>query len=223
MWKDHLAALANDCHSPEDGRFCSTGGGVDLSDLDRFHKERVPGLKRMLAVVDTVIDIPSDYPKARVEIWDGMGGAAGSYLQSEKLIRLAEDSPFNASTIVHELGHHLSLAERGQTKMEFLNETYNDPNLREMDLAMRETPQWKRLFEAQGKGNEQASYMLDKRETFARIFTQYVAWKSGSGVLKFQIDAIQEKTQDNYHWDWNDFPSIGVHMDNYFKEKGWVK
>lgn len=239
LWKEHLAQLANDCHSPEDGRFCSTelgsvGNNVSLVDLEDFHKERIPGLKRMVDEISKVHVMPDLYPKVSVEVWSSVArGAAGAYDPGSKMIRLAEDDGFNASTFVHEFGHHLTLAENGDSKSEFASRVIRDPELKEWLGAVKATPQFLKLHDTMRGGDgsvqitqgqrDHATYLADTRELFARSYAQWIQERSGSGVLKFQHDAIQKRTGGIYQWSDEEFKPIGLALDAWFTKKGLLR
>lgn len=217
----------NDCHSEGTGKFCSDGRslvsvGVDLRDLRKHHGERISILQEVVDSVNSVVGVPEGYPEARVEIWSDLQGAHGTYDPGGNVIRLSEDSEFNSSTLVHELGHHFTLAESGEGKMDFLKRVKKNPELNLWLEAVRATPQHKILLEREGAGSEHASYLRDSRELFARSYAQWIADRSGSGVLKSQHDFI--RSVDNlYQWSDSEFKPIGLALDNYFSSIGWLR
>lgn len=231
--------FTNSCHNPPGpggGRFCSdelgsVGNNVSLSDLEQYHGERIPGLQRMIAEISKVHVMPDLYPKVTVEVWsDIRGGAAGGYEPGSKTIRLAEDSPFNQSSFVHEFGHHITLAEAGEGKTEFLIRVQNDPELRTWHDAVKATPQYAEMARVRAGGpgitagqRDHAAYLMDARETFARSYAQWIEVKSGSGVLKFQHDKIMDRTKGIYQWEPKQFEPISAAMTAYFQKRGLLR
>lgn len=189
------------------------GALVDLSDLERWHLGVVPGLWEAIEAVESVHGVPEGFPGVRVEVWSQVpGGGVGAYCPVERLIRLSElgVSEFGASTLVHELGHHLSLSEP-----DFLWQVYSDRWLLDLYGAVRDSEAWALL-----RVEEDRDYLADPREVFARAYGQWIAERSGSRVLLEQLERTRVLAPA-YQWSGGDFLPIGQALDSYFFEKGW--
>lgn len=234
MKKEEVLRLefVNDCHNPEDGRFCSSGealvsvkGNMNLSDIKKNYPERVGHLNRIVELIDKVHGVPEGFQNASIEIWSNLGSASGAYVPGEGLIKLDAYSPeFNASTLLHEYGHHLTLSERGQSKTDFEGEVQQDIELRNWRDAVEQTPQYKELKrQDRDEGSERASYLRDTRELWARSYSQYISTKTGDKTLLDQHKKMYEQTDGIYQWTNSEFEPIGRAMDAWFAKKGWLK
>lgn len=69
------------------------------------------------------------------------------------------------------------------------------------------------------------SAMLDRRELFARAYSQWVAWRSGDDTLMSGIDSWLRSpgARDQLmQWPYNDFLPLIWQFDTLFEGRGWV-
>lgn len=178
-----------------------------MSDLEHHYWGQVAGLWEAIEAIEAVHGVPEGLPGVRVEVWSLVaGGAVGAYDPVEGLIRLSESGvpEFGASTLVHELGHHLSLC-RGGLGLES-----------GVDAAVRESGAWALL-----RFEEDREYLTNPAEVFARAYGQWIAERSGSLVLLAELERTMELAPA-YQWAGEDFLGVGQALDSYFFEKGWV-
>lgn len=225
--------FSNDCHDAG-GRFCSSGMGVKenvgLSDVSKNYPERVGSINAALSAIDSVHGLPAGFPPCSIEIWSEMGGAKGAYNQGEHLIKLAEDAgAYQSSTLCHEFGHHITLGERGQGRVEFYKELSTDPELKAWHNIVKATPQFKHFLDiegsvsATGDARDYASYLKDPRELFARSYSQWIATRSKNKTMLDQNEKLKNMADGNYQWSDSDFKPIGVALDAYFSKRGLLK
>lgn len=227
--------LANSCHNESDGKFCSDGKalvevGIDLRDLSKHFPERLGHLQRIVELISTVHGMPEGFADAKVEVWSNLAGAKGAYVVGDNLIKLDEDSPeYAASVLCHEYGHHLTLSERGEGKVEFYQLLSKDPELKAWHNAVKATPQFAKMAKTEGDIGEfadtrdHASYLKDPRELFARSYSQWIATKTGDAVLLKQHQMMRDETKGLYQWSSEEFEPIGKAMDAWFEKRGWLR
>ena len=76
-----------------------------------------------------------------------------------------------------------------------------------------------------GVGSSYWRYLRHRNEIFARAYAQYLAWRSGSPVLRDQIDAILNSNDDDakiVQWPYDEFLPIVEAFDVLFEELGWL-
>jgi hypothetical protein len=229
-----LYLFSNDCHSAEDGKFCSNGKalssvGIDLQDLGKFHGASKADLERIVGVINSVHGVPEGFPKAKVEVFSEMGQAEGAYNAGEKLIKLKEDGEFPLGTLCHEFGHHISLGEHGWTRQEFAVLVKETPELNTWLNAVKKTKAYNvflgiRSYTTNTKEQrDYASYLMDPRELFARSYSQWVASRSGDKELIAQNAEVGKKANGYYQWSDAEFKPIGAALDKHFKKLGWLR
>jgi hypothetical protein len=68
-------------------------------------------------------------------------------------------------------------------------------------------------------------YLVDKSELFARAFSQYIAYASGSEVLQQEVDVLRRATRRAMYyplqWEGEDFKPVYEALDKLFTEKKW--
>jgi hypothetical protein len=225
--------FSNDCHDAG-GRFCaglsSVKDNARLSDVSKNYPERVGSLNAALSAIDSVHGLPAGFPPCSIEIWSEMGGAKGAYNQGEHLIKLAEDAgAYQSSTLCHEFGHHITLGEKGQGKVEFYKELSTDPELKAWHNAVKATPQFLHFHNIEGSvtatqdARDYASYLKDPRELFARSYSQWIATRSGNKTLLDQHAKLKNMADGMYQWSDSEFKPIGAALDAYFSKRGLLR
>lgn len=228
--------FTNTCHSAETGEFCSDGsalvsvkGNVSLANVKDTHPERLGSLQRTLNAISSVHGISEGLPSCSVEIWGTIGDAKGVYDQGKHLIKIGEDEgAFQASTLCHEFGHHLTLGVEGQGKVEFYSSIKKE-GLSDWWAAVKATPEFLHFHNiegsvtASGDARDYASYLKDPRELFARSYSQWIAARSGNPTLVKQNSELRKKADGMYQWSDSEFEPIGHALDAWFAKKGWLK
>lgn len=196
---------------------------VDVSDVEKNfpdYLEKVEGALEVLDGLGLLVD-----RAVKIEVWSGGGsGAHGAYDPGGRLIRIFEDSVvagYCEMTVCHEYGHHLSLG-KGETEYEFMDKVRADERWSAWWKAVKATPGYKRLREAECNVKEPwsvrdyAAYLNDGREVFARCFSQWVGVRSGSAVLDIQHMGAYLNTGRVFGWSSEEFEAIAGCMDKMF-------
>lgn len=126
--------------------------------------------------------------------------------------------------LVHEVGHFVHHTAIGDSKnwdkekvKPEMQELFNVVN---SSKAIKNLDRLTRIARRQDV-RERANYLNQPEEIFARMFTQYVAKKSGSKVLQAQVKAGQKGKAVEY-WDDREFSRvIEPAMDKFCKDMGW--
>ncbi|HEX4951231.1 MAG TPA: hypothetical protein VFZ34_31530 [Blastocatellia bacterium] len=139
-------------------------------------------------------------------------------------------------SLLHELGHLLDYRAIGKSSS-YASQT--EKALSRLQRAMNQSQAVKTLEQhlsvfltrpdATGQQFRQStqkylSYLLLKRELFARAYTQYIVMKSQSPQLLRQLDAIRYNPKDPFRfrqWEASDFQPIFAEFDQLFRRWGW--
>lgn len=140
-------------------------------------------------------------------------------------------------THVHEMGHYLDYWALGKQGSFASTETKAGKTLL---AAIKQTPTTKALLEgiksgkilsegrmmfANQRSKEYMEYLARDREIFARAYSQYIANKSSSDILKKQLAGlIKDQGNDTMrqHWSEEEFKPIEKLFEEIFIEKGWI-
>ena len=63
-------------------------------------------------------------------------------------------------------------------------------------------------------------------EVWARAYAQYLAWRSGSSILKNQVDRILTTTDPDdrvLHWPYDEFAPVAAAIDRLMEAKQWAR
>ena len=151
-------------------------------------------------------------------------------------------------SLVHEIGHfldHSGVAQAARARFghkprdDSESDTDQDgrsyestkptlPAMRDLMRTIRSSPTYQDIAEVArrgGSGSTHWRYLRYHKEIFARAYAQYIAWRSGSPVLREQIDAYL----NNLHganqftqWPYDEFLPIVEAFDTLFEELGWL-
>ena len=192
--------------------------------------------------LDAVASVHGDgnLPKIPVGLMPARGDGHGEYefdtsTGDPLYIRIKAENgaadPLNEGTmpelaLAHEIGHFLD--NRGLPGPFFES---NKPTVRKMRLLMRTIrrsatyQEIAKAARAGGVGTTYWRYLRHRNEIFARAYAQYIAWRSGSPVLREQIDAILDSNDDDVkvvQWPYEEFLPIVEAFDVLFEELGWL-
>ena len=139
-------------------------------------------------------------------------------------------------SLLHELGHLLDYRAIGKSSG-YASQT--EKALNRLQRAMNQSQAVKTLEQnlslfptrptATGQQFQQPtqkylSYLLLRRELFARAYAQYIVTKSQSPQLLRQLDAIRYNPKDPFRfrqWEASDFQPIFAEFDQLFRKWGW--
>lgn len=254
----------NNCHNPAGpggGQFCGKGIG-DFSDtFDGFfdpngladkNKDITIAGGLALSEIDKIHGLEPDWPKviAMVDNGEWLGadeGSLGAYMPPEPItedagsdrgrvvFRSTDNMGQMATTLVHELGHHLTL---GKGVDAFHAEMERPGPLRDLMVALEESRTGQDLREindkltaavAKGKPVEDqkgfVEYLRMPEEMFARAYAQYISIKSGRASM---VQAINDSLIDPndggiMQWPPEEFGPISDAMDKYLRNRGLLK
>lgn len=141
-----------------------------------------------------------------------------------KNIELSEVDPdWPALTAVHEIGHfldHSGLSKGGPTKSsEFESSKESTKTMQELMDVIRKS---KRYALLQQRGS---AYLTSNVELWARAYAQYIAWRSGSSVLKAQLDKMlthKEQSVRARQWPYDEFVPIAQAIDKLLMSRRWA-
>ena len=146
--------------------------------------------------------------------WDGATGAAKNIEMSD----VDPDGP--ALTAVHEIGHfldHSGLSGEPANLNDFESKKESTRTMRAVMKAIRKS---KRYALLQGD-----PYLTNEAELWARAYAQYIAWRSGSSVLKAQLDKIlthEEQAERVTQWPYDEFVPIARAIDKLLMSRRWA-
>ena len=137
-------------------------------------------------------------------------------------IKLSEvDADWPALTAVHEIGHfldHSGLSKKGVTDSDDLeSKKESTPTMQAVMQAIRAS---KRYALLQGD-----PYLTHEAELWARAYAQYIAWRSGSSVLKAQLDKVlthEEQAERVTQWPYDEFVPIARAIDKLLMSRRWA-
>ena len=127
-------------------------------------------------------------------------------------IELSKDPDWAAMTAAHEIGHFLD-----HSGLSDESEKQSTPT---MQAVMKAIQQSKRYALLQGN-----SYLTREAELWARAYAQYIAWRSGSSVLKAQLDKILTHAQPAVQvrqWPYDEFVPIALAIDKLLMSRRWA-
>jgi hypothetical protein len=155
-----------------------------------------------------------------------------------KSIKVSDQAKGPAISVVHEMGHYLdsyAIGRKGIFTSEEIGSVF-DGFLR----AANDTDAIKELrrrniegtFMKGGeqrtlspKGFEHTEYLLEPKEIWARAYAQYIATRSGSTILKQDLEKSLLRSKDSgipYQWDEKDFVLMGKEMDKLMIKLKWI-
>lgn len=223
--RDKRIEFYNKCHSPEGpqgGQFCSDNLDLDFSPADDSFPALSKKLKKISSLLNNVHDLPANFPKATVQIYENIGATDGTYDAGFDVISLSEENTTRNQnleiTFVHEFGHHVSLAEEGNYSLnQFLDKTDRISTLKTWKEALYRSDTYSGLKERNDKSPDPYDeYLLDEREAFARTYAQWITLRSGNKTLAKQLDAMYSDNV-NFRWGDKEFEPIAEALDEHFK------
>lgn len=146
-----------------------------------------------------------------------LGGAQGAYRpRSDKRPgRIRLDRFFGLSdrandVLIHEIGHYID---------DYMD-MWDSGLQREWASAIAQTPEYKNLKSKEGN-NDYVDYLLDRRELWARSYTQYVATRSQDPTLLEWLQREQLHYSYKEHWKDESFEPVAKAIDGIFEKLGW--
>lgn len=146
-----------------------------------------------------------------------LGGAQGAYRpRSERLPgRIRLDRFFGLSdrandVLIHEIGHYID---------DYMD-MWDSGLQREWASVVAKTPEYKSL-KARAGDNDYVDYLLDRRELWARSYTQYVATRSQDPNLLEWLRREQGHFSYKEHWKDESFEPVAKAIDDIFEKLGW--
>lgn len=240
----------NKCHSKEDGKFCSGDVGDFSETFQGFFDpnglaEKNPKVQAAgslaLRALDAVVGLEGDFPKAiaMVDQGDFLGedeGSLGAYLVPEPEIdrgrvvfRSTSDMGQMASTVIHEMGHHLSLgmgvdrfheemAREGSALSDLMDTIIDSPTIKDLQQINRNA----KAAGPSGSGIAGfTDYLLMPEEAFARAFAQYVTVRTGDKDLIGSLNkTLSDENDSLMQWPPSEYDAIHNAMDKYLSERG---
>jgi hypothetical protein len=153
-------------------------------------------------------------------------------------INISRHGDHREFTGLHEIGHFLD--QQGIGSRQFASES--DPRMEAFRRAAAESKAIKSLEELKGKrrvdvnyngqslsytlDQKYLSYLLRKREIWARAYSQYIARKTGNAQALSQLNKLRERSGQVYYakqWEDDDFEPIAKAIDELLKSLGWMK
>lgn len=247
----------NKCHAEDSGQFCSGSSGTvdpisnfegvfDPAGLMESNPDVQAAGNLAFAAISSVHSYPADLPGVIAKPDDGEflgsdGGSLGAYMPPEggpesgldrgRVVFRAVglDKAQMASTLIHELGHHLSL---GGGVERFHEELKKDGALYDWFNTVKESRAYNELQDVREElppgdsdGRGYVDYLSMPEELFARSYFQYIAQKTKSREL---LGNVVEQMNDQAtlgltQWSPEDFKPIYSAMDRFLKERGLLK
>ena len=139
--------------------------------------------------------------------------------------KMATANPANWTREIHAWWHPIDSSERWRMLQEERHDAQMKLALLEKKLAgTAPAPE-----EVEAKKDlewrvEEARYLMRTRETFARAYAQWIAWRSGSTSMLDEIDDTLRQ-QPPWHlaaWTHDDFLPIAAAFDRLMADQGWV-
>ena len=190
------------------------------SDLRRGANEAVRAVRRVHGdgPLPTIPVEQTNDPDAYGELFlDRVTGAA------EKIgLSTTARSAWPALTAVHEIGHfidHSGLSGAKSNPNDFETAKKKTKTMQAVMQAIRAS---KRCALLQQHGS---TYLLRDWELWARAYVQYIAWRSGSSVLKAQLDKIlthARPTTRVRQWPYDEFVPIAQAIDKLLMSRRWA-
>lgn len=127
-------------------------------------------------------------------------------------------------TLAHEIGHFLDYEGLAEGKSAALASAELADVRRALDASGAIRTLARELGAAQGKVRTRILYLLDRREQWARAYTQWLAARSGDDALLAQLDEVRggSHLQALSQWSDADFEEVARAIDALFRAKGWM-
>ena len=172
-------------------------------------------IERALEIIDSV---HSDGPLPKIVLHDippqgAPPNATGAYSYSEQksdFIFVRQDNPEQMFTTVHEVGHFLDKRGIPDDCREELGAIIDSAKQTESFISMKERLERDRNY-------LYLKYLNTNSETFARLYSQFIAEKSNDEDLLFML-----KKRIFTHWSTNDFAFIKEKLEQLFKSLSWM-
>ena len=189
------------------------------SDLRRGAHEAIRAVRRVHGVgagklptipVEQVND-PDIYGQFQ---WDGITGDA----KNIELSKVDPDRP--ALTAVHEIGHFLDHSGLSGGPANLGDRETHKESTRTMQDVMTAIRQSNRHALLQGD-----PYLTSPDELWARAYAQYIAWRSGSSVLRAQLDEVLTHEEHGVRvrqWPYDEFVPIAQAIDKLLMSRRWA-
>lgn len=204
--------------------------------------------KETLAIIDSVHTDGklTEIPFSMENLGDGTHGMFRSAFVTKREsksydIRLNPngDTPF--MTLTHEIGHWLHNDALGTSTGYWDNV---DEGLKEVVRLAQESREIQEinhhfmlagLKKKQTRGKERKNweeyhdhleYLLRKREIWARVYAQYITLRSGSPIMRDELERSLQRQKEGYpptQWADESFAPIAEKIDILFRGKGWIE
>lgn len=144
-------------------------------------------------------------------------GTNGVYAIDDKTIKVDSKSEHGSLSAIHEIGHYLDdnmKTPLGNLGLRFDRGVFDAINNSGIVKLM------KSVYDKPDLSKDEKSavdYLTNRRELFARAYTQYVVSRSSNPTLKSEFKKMQAEEQTN--WEDVDFEPIGREFDRIFKTK----
>ena len=176
---------------------------------------------RALAAADQVHGIPLQPAQIPVRpITGALGRAVKPKTRAPDVIELGADSWRPELMALHELGHWMdSLLGDGPYA------STSDEPTEAMAALLRACKASAAWADSAGMPAEERQIWRREQELFARAYSQYVAWRSGSIRLRRQVDRALHSPvlrRRLLQWDYDDWWPIAISMDRLLSTAGWL-
>lgn len=226
--------------------------GNPLGDSLIISEQNTSITERLETAVDAINKVhgSKNMPTIPINVTSNISRANGNfqpaYEDKDVFIGINVEGDDLEITLVHEVGHFIDYRGIGKTKMTAGTEdgySSTEKIFSEWNTAIDNTEAIQKLkklqsnptsstVEVNSKGKTYnlnvdppyVSYLLEKKEIFARSYAQYIAVRSGDTTLLSQINA-KANNERGYpsQWKAEDFEEVAIAMDNIFKKKGWLQ
>jgi len=201
------------------------------------------GVETALRSIDKVHG-DGDLPKINIERNSGkhkVGLYRYSMTGTSVGIKISSAGDHPAITTAHEIGHfidHKGFEQNWGSSGSKLDGVLNAA--RESDAIKNITSGQYDYVEREIKGSDGSiigkmkinyldrnykSYLLSKKEVFARAYSQWIAVRSKDPVMLSELRSLQKGNENGFTSQWSDkdFEPIALEFDKLFKTRGWIE
>lgn len=158
----------------------------------------------------------------------GMGGLYEPWGNGTGKIKITKTGDWDHITALHEMGHavdHQLLSENLGLNVN-LRSWASESRVREVREfwdAVEDSPTYKKLIELRKTDGEYVDYLLEKREIFARSYSEYITFKSMDQTLINELVDNIERSFYPEQWSRTEFEPIAKAMDALFRRAGMLQ
>lgn len=128
---------------------------------------------------------------------------------------MAAEQGLEALAAAHEIGHRFDRIGGALPE----SEAETTPEMRAVMAAIRRSPTYREIPITGGPP-------ATSNEVWARAYAQYLAWRSGSSILKNQVDRILTTTDPDdrvLHWPYDEFAPVAAAIDRLMEARQWAR